>query len=185
MPLSYLRTLEQDAYTLAIQFASYGIFRVGEIKGLTWDTKNENIITIKQQLVEERTLQDDMTFSHPHRVLKDPKGNPFYSIRTEELPEAGIAILRKMKELNPLYQRLDAFWCWCKSNWHPATVGTFKSCDDPALHRTTYYRTRLNRNGPNTGLSPVNTACTTLYNFLCKTKSASNPLIIRVWSTST
>ena len=166
-----------------------------------------------------------MTFSHPHRVLKDPKGNPFYSIRTEELPEAGIAILRKMKELNPngklvfmhegrplttdtfhrrlkkilrwtgdyisfqpqnpLYQRLDAFWCWCKSNWHPATVGTFESCDDPALHRTTYYRTRLNRNGPNTGLSPVNTACTTLYNFLCKTKSASNPLMIRVWSTST
>ena len=109
MLLSYLKTLEQDAYTLAIQSAFYGIFRVGEIKGLTWDTKNENIITIKQQLVEERTLQDDMTFSHPHRVLKDPKGNPFYSIRTEELPEAGIAILRKMKEQNPLYQRLDAF----------------------------------------------------------------------------
>ena len=62
MLLSYLRTLEQDAYTLAIQFAFYGIFRVGEIKGLTWDTKNENIITIKQQLVEERTLQEDMTF---------------------------------------------------------------------------------------------------------------------------
>ena len=109
MLLSYLKTLEQDAYTLAIQSAFYGIFRVGEIKGLTWDTKNENIITIKQQLVEERTLQDDITFSHPHRVLKDPKGNPFYSIRTEELPEAGIAILRKMKEQNPLYQRLDAF----------------------------------------------------------------------------
>lgn len=57
MLLSYLKTLEQDAYTLAIQSAFYGIFRVGEIKGLTWDTKNENIITIKQQLVEERTLQ--------------------------------------------------------------------------------------------------------------------------------
>ena len=109
MLLSYLKTLEQDAYTLAIQFAFYGIFRVGEIKGLTWDTKNANITTIKQQLVEERTLQDDMTFSHPHHVLKDPKGNPFYSIRTEELPEAGIAILRKMKEQNPLYQHLDAF----------------------------------------------------------------------------
>ena len=40
MLLSYLKTLEQDAYTLAIQFAFYGIFRVGEIKGLTWDTKN-------------------------------------------------------------------------------------------------------------------------------------------------
>ena len=45
-----------------------------------------------------------MTFSHPHRVLKDPKGNPFYSIRTEELPEAGINILRKMKELNPKWK---------------------------------------------------------------------------------
>lgn len=53
------------------------------------------------EFVEERTLQEDMTFSHPHRVLKDPKGNPFYSICTEELPEAGINILRKMKELNP------------------------------------------------------------------------------------
>ena len=63
-----------------------------------------------QVAIGRRTyVQDDMTFSHPHRVLKDPKGNPFYSIRTEELPEAGIAILRKMKELNPLYQRLDAF----------------------------------------------------------------------------
>ena len=62
MLLSYLRTLEQDAYTLVIQFAFYGIFRVGEIKGLTWDTKNAKITTIKQQLVEERTLQDDMTF---------------------------------------------------------------------------------------------------------------------------
>lgn len=92
MLLSYLKTLEQDAYTLAIQFAFYGIFRVGEIKGLTWDTKNENIITIKQQLVEERTLQEDMTFSHPHRVLKDPKGNPFYSIRTEELGHSNLAM---------------------------------------------------------------------------------------------
>jgi len=68
MLLPYLRTLEQDAYTLAIQFAFYGIFRVGEIKRLTWDTENANIITIKQQLVEERTLQEDMTFSHPHQL---------------------------------------------------------------------------------------------------------------------
>lgn len=54
----------------------------------------------KAYTIEERALQEDMTFSHPHRVLKDPKGNPFYSIRTEELPENGSAILRKMKELN-------------------------------------------------------------------------------------
>ena len=59
------------------------------------------LLTINQQLVEERSLQEDMTLSHPHRVLKDPKGNPYYSIRTEQLPDAGVAVLKKMKEINP------------------------------------------------------------------------------------
>lgn len=101
MLLSYLKTLEPDAYILAIMLAFYGIFRIGEIKALSWDNTNQNTINICQQLVEERILKDDMTLSHPHRVLKDPKGNPFYSIRTEELPDTGVSILRKMKELNP------------------------------------------------------------------------------------
>ncbi len=99
--LAYLKTLEPDAYILAIMLAFYGIFRIGEIKALSWDSQNENMITIQHQLVEERTLQGDMTLSQPHRVLKDPKGNPYYSIRTEHLPEEGVAVLRKMKELNP------------------------------------------------------------------------------------
>lgn len=59
--------------------------------------RNSMITTLLCQQVQLFTH----SFSHPHRVLKDPKGNPFYSIRTEELPEAGINILRKMKELNP------------------------------------------------------------------------------------
>ena len=81
--------------------AFYGIFRIGEIKALSWDSTDKNTITINQQLVEERSLQEDMTLSHPHRVLKDPKGNPYYSIRTEQLPDAGVAVLKKMKEINP------------------------------------------------------------------------------------
>lgn len=99
--LAYLKTLEPDAYILAIMLAFYGIFRIGEIKALSWDSQNENMITIQHQLVEERTLQEDMTLSQPHRVLKNPKGNPYYSIRTEHLPEEGVAVLKKMKELNP------------------------------------------------------------------------------------
>lgn len=99
--LSYLKTLEPDAYILAIMLAFYGIFRIGEIKALSWDSKDENTVIIQHQLVEERTLQKDMTLSQPHRVVKNPKGNPYYSIRTECLPEEGVAVLKKMKALNP------------------------------------------------------------------------------------
>lgn len=98
--LDYLATLGPDAYVLAITLAFYGIFRIGEIKGLVWDGKS-NAITIQQQLVEERILQDDFSFSAPIRVLKDPKGNPHYSIRKEYLPDVAIEALNQMKALNP------------------------------------------------------------------------------------
>lgn len=99
--LSYLKTLEPDAYILAIMLAFYGIFRIGEIKALSWNNTKENIIIIQHQLVEERILQYDMTLSQPRRILKNPKGNPYYSIRTEQLPQEGVMVLKKMKELNP------------------------------------------------------------------------------------
>ncbi len=99
--LAYLDTLEFDAYVGAITLDFYGIFRIGEIKGLSWDESDGNRVTIKRQLIEERALQEDLTLGHPYRVLKDPKGNPYYSIRTEVVSEKGLEILRKMKALNP------------------------------------------------------------------------------------
>ena len=101
MILAYLDTQKPDAYVLAIKLAFYGIFRIGEIKALTWDDTENNMVNIRQQLVEERTLQEDMTLSTPYRILKNPKGNPYYSIRTEFLPQEGVKVLKKMKELNP------------------------------------------------------------------------------------
>lgn len=99
--LAHLKKQEPDAYTLAIMLAFYGIFRIGEIKALEWNDTDNKTVNIRQQLVEERDLKEDMTLTQPHRVLKDPKGNPYYSIRTEVLSDEGVAILRKMKELNP------------------------------------------------------------------------------------
>ena len=66
--LDYLTTLEPDAYVLAITLAFYGIFRIGEIKGLVWDGKS-NAITDQQQLVEERIFKDDF-LSVLYQVLK-------------------------------------------------------------------------------------------------------------------
>lgn len=99
--LSYLQTLEPDAYILAIMLAFYGIFRIGEIKALSWDSEDKNTVIIRQQLVEERTLEDDLSLGAPRKVIKQPKGNPYYSIRTETLSDQGVAILKKMKEINP------------------------------------------------------------------------------------
>ena len=76
--LSYLGSLEPDAYVLAIQLAFYGIFRIGEIKALSWHPENGHTVSIRHQLVKERTLQSDMTLSHSQQVLKVPKGNPNY-----------------------------------------------------------------------------------------------------------
>ena len=68
--LAYLATLEPDAYVLAIMLAFYGIFRIGEIKGLCWDYNDGNIVTIKNQLVEERVLKSDLTLGQPRKLLK-------------------------------------------------------------------------------------------------------------------
>lgn len=99
--LSYLQTLKPDAYILAIMLAFYGIFRIGEIKALSWDSEDKNTVVIRQQLVEERILEDDLSLGAPRKVIKQPKGNPYYSIRTETLSDQGVTILKKMKEINP------------------------------------------------------------------------------------
>lgn len=101
MLLEYLETLEPDAYVLGIMLAFHGVFRIGELKALTWDEKNGNRVDICRQLVEERMLQDDMTFSSPQRHYKNPKGNPNYSIRSEYVSDKAVEILKKMKSLNP------------------------------------------------------------------------------------
>ncbi|HIZ73988.1 MAG TPA: tyrosine-type recombinase/integrase [Candidatus Mediterraneibacter stercoravium] len=93
--------MEPDAYILAIMLAFYGIFRIGEIKALSWNSHDKNTVVIRQQLVEERTLEDDLSLGTPQKVIKQPKGNPYYSIRTETLSDQGVAILKKMKEINP------------------------------------------------------------------------------------
>ncbi len=99
--LNYLRSLPQDAYTLAIQLAFYSILRIGEIKALCWDNDDLNRIYIDRQLVEERTMNSDLTFNASHPVERTPKGNPYFSIRSETINEEGVKVLQQMKCLNP------------------------------------------------------------------------------------
>ena len=133
--LEYLDTLESDGYVLAIKLAFYGIFRIGEIKGLSWDIANGNKVEIQAQLVDERTLQEDLTLSSPKRVTKLPKGNPNYSIRTLFISQKGVDILTEMKTLNPTGELLFMY------EGRPLTTNTFNkrlqkycmACDIPYL----------------------------------------------------
>lgn len=99
--LEYLDTLEPDAYILAIKLAFYGIFRIGEIKAIRWDEYCGNTVHISKQLVEVRKLKEDFTLGAPERELKNPKGNPNYSIRSQVVSEKALEILKQMKALNP------------------------------------------------------------------------------------
>lgn len=99
--LEYLSTLEPDAYTLAIQLAFYGIFRIGEIKALSWKPEDGSTVKIQQQLVEEHQILDDLTLGKRETTFKLPKGNPNHSVREETLSEKGIEILQQMRKLNP------------------------------------------------------------------------------------
>ena len=99
--LDYLNTLKPDAYVLAIQLAFMGIFRIGELKGLSWNPADGNRVSINCQLVEERTINEDLSLGELTRTLKTPKGNPYYSIRTEYVSSEAVALLQQMKDLNP------------------------------------------------------------------------------------
>ena len=99
--LAYLDTLQPDAYILAIKLAFYGLFRVGEIKGLSWEEEDGCVVKIEKQLVEEHEILSDLSLGIRQTQLKQPKGNPNYSIRTECLSEKGMEVLKTMKRLNP------------------------------------------------------------------------------------
>lgn len=154
--LTYLNTLEPDAYVLAIMLAFYGIFRIGEIKALSWDRSDGNTIKIQHQLVKERILQDDMTLSHPCRTLKDPKGNPYYSIRTEVISDEGMNILSKMKDLNPTGKLLFTH------NGRPLTTDTFnarlkKYCTEVGIPYLSSHKIRFTSASMlyNAGIKPI------------------------------
>jgi integrase len=104
--LQYLGSLKQDGYTLAIQLALYGPFRIGEIRAIKYENVNGNILKIESQLVEESSFSVDTTNlkikKEPRHVKeKAPKGNPEFSIREVFLVPEAMEIIRKAHEINP------------------------------------------------------------------------------------
>ena len=104
--LQYLKTLDQDGYTLAIQLALYSTFRVGELRAIRYEDVCGNTLTIRHQLVEESQYSVDTRFMKvtkaPRYVNeKLPKGNTHFSVREILLVPEAVAIIQEAHALNP------------------------------------------------------------------------------------
>ncbi len=101
--LAHLRNINEP-YALAIRLAFCLFIRIGELKALTWDnidTENRTIY-LNSQMIQEPTLNDDLTFSHKETKVENYiKGCTSHGFRKEYLTDNALAVLEKAKELNP------------------------------------------------------------------------------------
>lgn len=101
--LSYLQDINEP-YALAIQLSFYLFIRVGETKGLRWediDYQNRTIY-LHRQILTERVLNDDLTFSKPQTVVSEQmKGGTSHGYRKQYLTDEALSILEKAKKISP------------------------------------------------------------------------------------
>jgi len=101
--LSYLHNVKEP-FALAIQLDFQLTCRIGELKALRWENINfdNRTITIKEQALRQRKLNDDMTFSkHVVEVVPRIKGNTERGKRILPMTEEARRLLLVAKEINP------------------------------------------------------------------------------------
>ncbi len=99
--LSYLAD-NDDMYSLAVQLDFQLVLRIGELLSLRWSDISYGNIHIQSQLLTERKMNDDLTFSPREHVNVDHvKGNTDKGYRFQPLTDEAIKILEKIKEQNP------------------------------------------------------------------------------------
>lgn len=99
--LKYLSTNE-TIYSLAIQLDFQLVARIGELLALRWTDIKNNCIHIQSQLLTERKMNDDLTFTKREHVNVDHvKGNTEQGFRFQPLTEEALRLLARIRELNP------------------------------------------------------------------------------------
>lgn len=77
--LDYLNTVEEDMYTLAIQFDLCVLARIAEIKSLKVSDIHDNYIRIQRQITDQQSMNDDLSFNvTEHIETEHIKGNTVY-----------------------------------------------------------------------------------------------------------
>lgn len=102
--LTYLGTIKDEPYALAISLSFYLFIRVGETKALRWEDidYDKRTIYLHGQVLTERQLNDDLTLAPRQTILSDQmKGNTSKGFRKQYLTDDALEILTKARRLNP------------------------------------------------------------------------------------
>ena len=99
--LAYLAD-KNDIYSLAIMLDFQLVTRIGELLSLRWRDIEGTNIHIQSQLLPERKMNDDLTFSKREYVnVSHIKRNTDKGFRYQPLTSEALRILDKIRELNP------------------------------------------------------------------------------------
>lgn len=95
--LTYVRSLKQDVYTLAIRFDFCFNLRIGELRALTWDDydEEEGFILIHHQIVKDK-VGDHFTWLDVPYI----KGKKESGIRSEIVCDEAKEILKELRKIN-------------------------------------------------------------------------------------
>ena len=104
---------ERDGYYYAIKLALYMPLRFGEISGIQYSqvsSANQSLVITQQLRIRQDTIVDaknkQITSVPRKAVVKDPKGNPEYSIREIPLTKSAMAVLKEARSRAPFEQYL-------------------------------------------------------------------------------
>lgn len=99
--LDYLEPIN-DIFSLGVQLDFYLICRSAELRALRWSDINGDFIEIQTQLLDEQTMNDDLTFNpRVHKNVSHIKGNTDYGFRLMPLTAGAKKVLAHIKEINP------------------------------------------------------------------------------------
>lgn len=102
--LTYLESIEDEPYALAIQLSFYLFIRIGETKAIRIEDIDleEKTVYLHSQALTERILNDDLTFSTRRVTISNQmKGNTSRGFRKQYLTDEAVSIIKKALALNP------------------------------------------------------------------------------------
>lgn len=154
--LTYLEPI-MEPYALAIQLSFQLLIRIGETKALKWEDIDyeKRTIFLHQQVLTERALNDDLTFSSRQTYVSDyMKGYTSHGYRKAYLNDEALEILERAKMLN---NATSGFIF--NPNGHPMTTDSFnrrlkKYCKEANIpyyssHKIRFYTASAAYNGTN------------------------------------
>ena len=100
--VNYLSPKDDDIYALGISLHFCIIARIGELKSIKWTDITGNTIRIHTQLLEDQTMNDDMSFNlRTQNEVSHVKGNTSHGFRDMPLTPSAIRIIERIKAINP------------------------------------------------------------------------------------